>query len=181
MERVYVSDVVDFYVESIDNRLYLHTDVKVWSKSALKHGILVIQELGQRLGELFTYSPTAAARKLAEIAGFRPTGCVVKVHYGLDVVEEFRLEAHAGEYDSLVALGSRAHGGLGEHGGGEAHETPEHNFQVGLLVRRVQAHMPQYAAYEYNRWAFQNNHVLVTIDGMDVSFNDTTVEVPKCL
>lgn len=184
MDLVYESDVVNFYVEARGPKLYLHTEVKVWSKSALKHGIAVIQELGAKLGELFTYSPTPEARKLACIAGFRPTHCTIPAHYDANQqVAEFRLERFFGEHDELVALGKKAHEheALAHSSEDAGHDSDAHDFAVGLLVKRVQSGHSAYAQDEYNRWASQNGYVTVTVEGYNVTFNETTVEVPTCL
>lgn len=110
MDLAYQSESVDFYLEVRGPKLYLHSDVKRWSKSGLKEAVVVIAELGERLGELYTYAPTQAALKLSLLTGFRPTGCTIEAHYDPHTqVEELRLERYAGEYDELVALGERAH------------------------------------------------------------------------
>lgn len=183
MDLAFTSDSVDFYLELRGPKLYLHSDVKRWSKSGLKEAMVVIAELGNQLGELYTYAPTQAARKLALLTGFRPTGCTIEAHYAPhEQVDELRLERYCGEYDELVALGERAneHEALAHSLGDEAHGGDSPNHAVGLLIRRVLAGQAEYAQTEYNRWASQNGYVTVTVVGSVVTFNDTTLEIPKC-
>lgn len=181
--KVYESDRLRFHIEPRDTKVYLHTEILI--KRPDREGVIeahdVLQELGHRFGELFTYSVDRISARLCERNGFFPTEVNIPAHWDSRVMLPEWWWSN-GRAMGMIEQGRRAHEALGELGGGEDHETDGHNFAVGIFLERYWLGQKVYAANEYNLWASQHGYVPVTIlDNNRIQFDAHVVEVPSCL
>lgn len=82
MELVYRDECCSLWVELRETKPYLHTELHTSITKCVKHVRARIHALAQHFdGELYTYCPTPAAERLAQLAGFVEDNVVVTSWY----------------------------------------------------------------------------------------------------
>lgn len=76
------NEVISIHLEKFDGKVFIHADVKRWSKSDYEHICGVLMELQEKYPIIYAYIPNEKVGKFAELFNFEWTDSTVELKDG---------------------------------------------------------------------------------------------------